>query len=152
MPRTRIKICGIKDEEGLFAASDAGADAGGSGEEPRFVLRGHGGGDGALFTGIAARYLAGAALDPRLSPSARSTARRLVVDTAEALWAGRAERPVSDRDRHTGVGELATVFSPEPGEPATAHVGAPVEFSAQLQAWITLEAAATTEAAPHPGG
>lgn len=27
MPRTRIKICGIKDEEGLFAASDAGADA-----------------------------------------------------------------------------------------------------------------------------
>ena len=42
--------------------------------------------------------------------------------------------------------------SPEPGEPATAHVGAPVELSAQLQAWITLEAAATTEAAPHPGG
>ena len=27
MPRTRIKICGITDEEGLFAASDAGADA-----------------------------------------------------------------------------------------------------------------------------
>lgn len=27
MPRTRIKICGIKDEEALFAAADAGADA-----------------------------------------------------------------------------------------------------------------------------
>lgn len=27
MPRTRIKICGITDEEGLFAAADAGADA-----------------------------------------------------------------------------------------------------------------------------
>lgn len=27
MPRTRIKICGITDEDGLFAASDAGADA-----------------------------------------------------------------------------------------------------------------------------
>lgn len=27
MVRTRIKICGIRDEEGLFAAADAGADA-----------------------------------------------------------------------------------------------------------------------------
>lgn len=27
MPRTRIKICGIRDEEALFAAADAGADA-----------------------------------------------------------------------------------------------------------------------------
>lgn len=27
MARTRIKICGITDEEGLFAAADAGADA-----------------------------------------------------------------------------------------------------------------------------
>ena len=27
MPRTRIKICGITDEESLFAAADAGADA-----------------------------------------------------------------------------------------------------------------------------
>lgn len=27
MPRTRIKICGITDEDGLFAAADAGADA-----------------------------------------------------------------------------------------------------------------------------
>jgi phosphoribosylanthranilate isomerase len=27
MPRTRIKICGIKDEDGLYAAVDAGADA-----------------------------------------------------------------------------------------------------------------------------
>jgi phosphoribosylanthranilate isomerase len=27
MPRTRIKICGITDEEALFAAADAGADA-----------------------------------------------------------------------------------------------------------------------------
>ena len=129
-------------------ATGAGADA--DADEPRFVMRGHGAGDGALFTGIAARYLAGAALDSRLSPSARGAARRLVVDTAEALWAGRAERPVSGRSRHTGVGELATVFSPEPGEPAAAHEGAPVELSGQLQAWIALEAAATIEAAPHP--
>lgn len=27
MPRTRIKICGIRDEEAAFAAADAGADA-----------------------------------------------------------------------------------------------------------------------------
>lgn len=27
MPRTRIKICGIRDEDALFAASDEGADA-----------------------------------------------------------------------------------------------------------------------------
>lgn len=135
---------------GSGAHAGAGADADADADEPRFVMRGHGAGDGALFTGIAARYLAGAALDPRLSPSARGAARRLVVDTAEALWAGRAERPVSGRSRHTGVGELATVFSPEPGEPAALHEGAPVELSGQLQAWIALEAAATIEAAPHP--
>ncbi|MFZ2874231.1 MAG: phosphoribosylanthranilate isomerase [Phycisphaerales bacterium] len=27
MPRTRIKVCGIRDEDALFAAADAGADA-----------------------------------------------------------------------------------------------------------------------------
>lgn len=27
MPRTRIKICGVRDEDALFAAADAGADA-----------------------------------------------------------------------------------------------------------------------------
>lgn len=40
MPRTRIKICGIKDEESAFAAADAGADAVGLvfyRQSPRFI-------------------------------------------------------------------------------------------------------------------
>ncbi len=40
MPRTRIKICGIRDEESAFAAADAGADAVGFvfyRQSPRFI-------------------------------------------------------------------------------------------------------------------
>lgn len=40
MARTRIKICGIRDEEGLFAAAESGADAVGfvfHPQSPRFI-------------------------------------------------------------------------------------------------------------------
>ncbi|MDP5226570.1 MULTISPECIES: glycoside hydrolase family 76 protein [Arthrobacter] len=87
---------------------------------PDGTLITHGPGDGGLFTGILARYLALAALDERLTTAVRGTARSLVTATAGAFWAGR-ER-VAD----------AWVF---PG-------ASDVELSSQLQAWMSLEAAA----------
>jgi predicted alpha-1,6-mannanase (GH76 family) len=105
------------------------------------LLRTHGGGDGGLFTGILARYLALAATTTGLDTIARETAGRLVRDTADALWMGRAELRLA-------VGQAsrpATVFSPDPTMPAQG--GPPgdgaLELSSQLQAWTVLEAAAT---------
>ncbi|RAX46377.1 glycosyl hydrolase [Arthrobacter sp. AQ5-06] len=117
----------------------------------RPVIRGEGGGDGGLFTGILVRYLALAVRDERLPAGIRTTARSLVTGTAEAFWAGRTER-----DNGTAV------FSPQPHRPAVQEYppGAAVELSTQLQAWMTLEAAASLNrpqltaaapAAPGPG-
>lgn len=95
------------------------------------VLVGQGGGDGGLFTGILARYLALAARDPRLGADATARASRLVLDTANALWEGRRD--------DGGM----TLFSAEPAVPAGRSSRAEaVELSTQLQAWTILEAAA----------
>lgn len=98
------------------------------------VIRGEGGGDGGLFTGILVRYLALAARDERLPASIRATARSLVTGTAEAFWAGRTEK----------ANGTVVVFSPQPHRPADEEypAGAAVELSTQLQAWMALEAAA----------
>ena len=98
----------------------------------------HGGGDGGLFTGILARYLSLAATHPGLGEEARATAKRLVLDTAEALWTGRDPRHVGGR------GGL-TVFSSDPVQRARDNQPAdePVEMSTQVQAWTILEAAAS---------
>lgn len=99
----------------------------------RPVIRGEGGGDGGLFTGILVRYLALAAQDERLPSGLRATARSLVTGTADAFWAGRTEK-----DNGT------VIFSPQPHRPAGEEypAGAAVELSTQLQAWMSLEAAA----------
>ncbi|MFT3661209.1 MAG: glycoside hydrolase family 76 protein [Gordonia sp. (in: high G+C Gram-positive bacteria)] len=59
------------------------------------VLIGHGGGDGGLFTGILARYLALIATDlPDTAPDGdriRDVAGGLVTASADAAWAARAE-------------------------------------------------------------
>lgn len=98
------------------------------------VLRTHGGGDGGLFTGILARYLALAARDPRIPADARAAAAELVVTTAEALWAGREVRGW----RHRPV----TVFPQDTTPAGAGPVADTVELAAQLQAWLALEAAA----------
>ena len=125
------------------AGGAEGASAGGS------VLRCEGTGDGGLFTGILCRYLALAAADTRLPQATRATAARLVTDTAEAFWSGR--RPVGPSE---AGGRLRgrSIFSIHAAQPAAATYppGAAVELATQLQAWMTLEAAAAVTAAGLP--
>lgn len=117
------------------------------------VLRTHGGGDGGLFTGILARYLAVAAGTPTLPSVVRRTAGALVTTAAETLWAGRAEPdrgqlPLETTTQGTtarsGAGRRR---SPVPGAlEFPAGTGADTgtggsELSTQLQAWMILEAA-----------
>lgn len=107
----------------------------------RPVLRTHGDGDGGLFTGILARYLALAAAEPRLPEQVRRASAALVAGTAEALWAGSEVRRL-DRDTR--------VFSPDPDRSAATALppGAPMDLSPQLQAWTVLEAAARIPMSP----
>lgn len=104
---------------------------------PRGVIRGHGGGDGGLFSGILARYLALAASQlPSGSPAA-TTARDLVLTSAEACWAnaGRIHgRPVFGPDWAKQV-TAPERRHPDPKSPAQ-------HLSVQLGAWMLLEAAA----------
>ncbi|MDQ0616944.1 glycoside hydrolase family 76 protein [Arthrobacter globiformis] len=126
---------------------EGGGNATGS-PAPSMILRCDGTGDGGLFTGILARYLALAANDQRLPEDVRTTAAGLVTGTAGALWAGRrliaAGEPLA---RHGRAGE--PVFSFEPRRPAsdTYSLDAAVELSTQLQAWMALEAAVSVAAA-----
>jgi predicted alpha-1,6-mannanase (GH76 family) len=101
---------------------------------PDGVLPGSGGGDGGLFAGITARYLADAAL--RLPELAVAT-RELVFANAEAVWKGRAE---------IGGGP---VFSAEWRDPAPEpRAGLPeADLSVQLSGWMLLEAAARLQEA-----
>ena len=114
------------------------------------VLHSGSDGDGALFTGILVRYLAQAAMSTMLSPEARSLASALVYGSARAVWEGRREfdptlplnepgiDPNEIRDR------AVAIFSPKFTVSArdALAAGKPVELSGQLQAWMTLEAAA----------
>jgi predicted alpha-1,6-mannanase (GH76 family) len=96
------------------------------------VLPGSGGGDGGLFAGITARYLADAAVR---RPELTGAASRLVLSGADAAWAGRVEiagGPVFSADwarpaREPGPGILEA------------------DLSVQLGAWMLLEAAARVQ-------
>jgi predicted alpha-1,6-mannanase (GH76 family) len=101
---------------------------------PDGVLPGSGGGDGGLFAGITARYLADAALRV---PELADATRELVFANAEAAWKGRAE---------IGGGP---VFSAEWRDPATEpRAGVPeADLSVQLSGWMLLEAAARLQEA-----
>ncbi|GAA1771641.1 glycoside hydrolase family 76 protein [Kocuria aegyptia] len=116
----------------------------------RPALRTHGGGDGGLFSGILARYLADAALHPALPAAERRTAAALVTGTADALWAGRrgfdpaVDVSAPGSTAPTATGGTVAIFSPDPARHAdeSQRPGAPVELSTQVQAWTVLEAAA----------
>ena len=94
----------------------------------RRVLVTHGGHDGGLFTGILARYLALTAADPGVDADTAARARRLVAATADGFWTGRAASTDGSRFP-VGANDVATTDGR-------------LELSTQLQAWMTLEAAA----------
>jgi predicted alpha-1,6-mannanase (GH76 family) len=101
------------------------------------VLRGHGDGDGGLFTGILARYLALAA---QSGSPAGPVAQRLVLDSAEAAW------------RNRSVAGGGPVFGPQWSVPASPPQPGRAErdLSVQLSGWMLLEAAAELERSPGP--
>ncbi|SFA76972.1 Predicted alpha-1,6-mannanase, GH76 family [Amycolatopsis marina] len=103
---------------------------------PGGVLRGQGGGDGGLFAGVLARYLALAAL--RLpSGVAVDAARALVLGSAQACWDNAIAAPGGP------------LFGPEWSEPAPAsddlRQHRARDLSVQLGGWLLLEAAASLE-------
>jgi predicted alpha-1,6-mannanase (GH76 family) len=134
----------------LTLPGSGATDPGTSGTSGAAVLRCDGMGDGGLFTGILTRYLALAARDGRLPEATRATAARLVTDTAEAFWAGRRTVSAGEALAKRGSADLL-VFSSEPALPARDAYppGTAVELSTQLQAWMTLEAAAAMAPGPH---
>lgn len=116
-----------------------------SGPGGRRSLKTHGSGDGGLFTGILVRYLALAARSAELRAAdaeACDMARRLVLDTASALWDGALEArlKVSLFTAREGL-----IFPNEPFKTAAeCYPGAErIDLSTQLQAWMCFEAAAT---------
>lgn len=102
------------------------------------VLRGHGGGDGGLFTGILARYLTQAATAPPALGPSRGLAARLVLDSAEAAW---RNRTVADGGPVFGPQWTVPALAPGPGL-------AESDLSVQLSGWMLLEAAAALSSRP----
>jgi predicted alpha-1,6-mannanase (GH76 family) len=102
------------------------------------VLPGQGAGDGGLFAGILARYLALAAV--RLSGPGAGTAAELVLSSAEAAW------------RNRSLARSGPLFGPEWTQPAVNPRSArdprlERDLSIQLSGWMLLEAAASLERA-----
>lgn len=110
------------------------------------VLQGAGGGDGGLFAGITARYLALAATDLPDDDATRETARKIVVASAGAAWDNRADvaglplfGPFWDRvtDVPTAVGPSAASV-----DGATYESASPArDLSVQVSGWMLMEAA-----------
>jgi predicted alpha-1,6-mannanase (GH76 family) len=117
----------------------------------RQVLRGHGGGNGGLFTGILARYLALVAnrlpVTTQAGRRAAGTAAELVRQSAAAAWEHRATvdgLPLFGPDWTTTA---HVPHSTRPGRqtPDGAEESAQPErdLSVQLGGWMLMEAAAT---------
>jgi predicted alpha-1,6-mannanase (GH76 family) len=122
---------------------------------PAGVLAGAGGGDGGLFAGVTARYLAlvattlpGESADDAL---ARDTARRIVLASAKAAWDNRQTvdglpvfGPFWDRDA-----QLPTAGGKQAEFVEGAVMGSEVaerDLSVQLSGWMLMEAACNVSA------
>ena len=107
-----------------------------SSDSPSLVLRGQGGGDGGLFAGILARYLAKAALTlPEFGGAfepAAFLATELVFASARAAWTNQAKAPHGPL---FGPDWSSPAASPRPNTPER-------DLSVQTGAWMLLESAA----------
>ena len=121
------------------------------------VLKGTGGGDGGLFGGITARYLALVATalpgDSAADAAARDTARALVLSSAQSAWDYRQTvdglplfGPFWDR-----TAELPTLHGEQAEFIEGAVTGSEVperDLSVQLSGWMLMEAAHAVTAVP----
>jgi predicted alpha-1,6-mannanase (GH76 family) len=122
---------------------------------PNGVLAGAGGGDGGLFAGITARYLALVATtlpgDSADDAVARDTARTIVLTSAKSAWDYRQTvdglplfGPFWDRDAElpTGGGAQAQFVAGA----VTSSAVAERDLSVQLSGWMLMEAACNVTA------
>jgi predicted alpha-1,6-mannanase (GH76 family) len=117
---------------------------------PGGVLRGSGGGDGGLFSGVTARYLALVATtlpgDATADVTARETAREIVLTSAQAAWDNR--QSVEGLPLF-GPSWDETAEIPTAGGQQAQFVGGAVnasdiaerDLSVQLSGWMLMEAA-----------
>ncbi|MCZ8382095.1 fructose-bisphosphate aldolase [Mycobacterium sp. CPCC 205372] len=126
---------------------------------PDGVLKGAGGGDGGLFHGILARYLALVATDlPQRTPedaAARDTARDLVLTSAQAAWDNR--QTVDSLPLFGAFWERTAEVPTVAGKEAQFVEGAvnaseipERDLSVQLSGWMLMEAAHTVAESPAP--
>ncbi len=120
------------------------------------VIVGGGGGDGGLFDGILARYLAFVATtlpgNSDEDEAAREMAASIVLASAESAWENRVE--VEDHPLFGAAWE-AQARLPGPGHSLAAFSGGTVrssvvperDFAVQLSGWMLMEAAYATAAA-----
>ncbi|AEV71940.1 putative glycosyl hydrolase [Mycolicibacterium rhodesiae NBB3] len=119
---------------------------------PEGIIKGAGGGDGGLFNGILARYLALVATslpqNDADDEAARDTARKLVLTSAEAVWENR--QTVEDLPLFAAFWDRTAEIPTAAGKQAEFVEGAvnaseipERDLSVQLSGWMLLEAAHT---------
>jgi len=117
---------------------------------PEGIIKGAGGGDGGLFNGILARYLALVATslpqNDADDEAARDTARKLVLTSAEAVWENR--QTVEDLPLFAAFWDRTAEIPTAAGKQAEFVEGAvnaseipERDLSVQLSGWMLLEAA-----------
>ncbi|MFL1597228.1 glycoside hydrolase family 76 protein [Gordonia amicalis] len=117
------------------------------------VINGGGGGDGGLFHGVLARYLALVATDlPEVggSDELRARAARIVTSSADAAWANRTETRghvvfPSDWRRRAVVPTASGKKAQFVAGAVTPSEVPERDLSVQLSAWMVLEAAAAID-------